>query len=113
MTKEYQYVLKVWNKFEIKTMKNYLNLYLKCNVLLLADTKRCLENYGLCPTHYLSSLALSRDAMLSMTKVKLDLTSDVAMYLFFENELKCGVCYIFNFKRYIKANNKYLTSHDL
>ena len=98
-------------------MKDYLNLYLKCNVLLLADTlekirKRCLENYGLCPTRYLSSLALSRDATLSMTKVKLDLNSDVAMYLFFENELKGGVCYIFNFKRYIKANNKYLTSHD-
>ena len=35
--KEYEHVLKVWNKFEIKTMKNYHDLYLKCDVLLLAD----------------------------------------------------------------------------
>ena len=47
--KEYQHVLKVCNKFEMKTMKD---LYLKCDVLLLADVfgkfwNRCLENYGL------------------------------------------------------------------
>ena len=35
--KEYERVLKVLNKFEMKTMKNYHNLYLKCDVLLLAD----------------------------------------------------------------------------
>ena len=28
--KEYDHVLKVWNKFEIKTMKYYHDLYLKC-----------------------------------------------------------------------------------
>ena len=35
--KEYERVLKVLNKFEMKTMKDYHNLYLKCDVLLLAD----------------------------------------------------------------------------
>ena len=35
--KEYNHVLKVWNKSEMKTMKNYHNLYLKCDVLILAD----------------------------------------------------------------------------
>ena len=35
--KEYERVLKALNKFEMKTMKNYHNLYLKCDVLLLAD----------------------------------------------------------------------------
>ena len=33
--KGYDHVLKVWIKF--KTMKDYHDLYLKCNVLLLAD----------------------------------------------------------------------------
>ena len=35
--KEYKYVPKVWNKFEMKIMNDYHNLYLQCHVLLLAD----------------------------------------------------------------------------
>ena len=35
--REYDHVLRVWNKFEMKTMKDYHDLYLKCDVLLLAD----------------------------------------------------------------------------
>ena len=30
--KEYDHVLKVWNKLEMKTTKNYHDLYLKCDV---------------------------------------------------------------------------------
>ena len=32
--KECEHVLKVWKKFESKTIKDYHNLYLKCDVLL-------------------------------------------------------------------------------
>ena len=50
--KEYKYSLKVWNKFEVKTMKGYHILYLESYVLLLADVfekfrKNSLKNYGL------------------------------------------------------------------
>ena len=60
--KEYDHVLKVWNKFEMNMMKDYYHLYLKCGVLLLADVfekfrNKRLKNYGLCPTHYLSTPA--------------------------------------------------------
>ena len=87
--KEYKRVLKVWNKFEIKMMKDYPDLYykfemkemkdyhelyLKCNVLLLADVlekfrNNSLKNYGLCLSHYLNAPDLRRDAMLIMIKV--------------------------------------------
>ena len=40
--KEYDYVLKVWKRFEMKTMKDYHDLYLKRDVLLLAHD---FENY--------------------------------------------------------------------
>ena len=30
--KEYEHVLKVWNKFEMKTTKDYHDLYLKCDI---------------------------------------------------------------------------------
>ena len=52
----------------MKTMKDYHDLYLKCDVSLLADVfekvrNNSLENYGFFPSHYLSAPALSWDAM--------------------------------------------------
>ena len=57
----------------MKTIKYYYKLYLKCEVFLLADVfekfrNKCLENYGMCPSHYLSTPALSWSAILHMTK---------------------------------------------
>ena len=76
--KEYKHVINVWKKFEMKTMKDYHDLYLKCDVLLSADVfkkfrNNSLKNYGLCPSHYLSAPGLSWDAMLKMTKLSLNL----------------------------------------
>ena len=75
--KKYDNVPKVLNKFEMKTKKDYHDLYLKCDVLLLEDMfekfrNSSLKNYGLCPSHYLSAPALSSDAVLNMTKIKLE-----------------------------------------
>ena len=70
---------------------------------------KSLENYGLCCSDYLSAPAFSWDAILSMMKVKLDLISDVEMYLFFEKGIQGGFSYIS--KRYSKAN-KYLKLSD-
>ena len=42
--KEYDQVFNVWNKFEMKTMKDYHDLYLKCDVLLLADVFKNFTN---------------------------------------------------------------------
>ena len=62
--KEHEHVLKVWDKFEMKTMKDYHDFYLKCDVSLLASVfenfrNRSLKSYGLCPSHYLSTPALN------------------------------------------------------
>ena len=51
----------------------------------------------------------TRDVMLNVTKVELELIPDPDMYIFFENGMR--VSYISN--RYSKANNKYLKSYDL
>ena len=73
-------------------------------------TNNSIKNYGLSLSHYLSSPALSWDAMLNMTKVKLELISGLDMYIFFEKGMKGGVSY--NSNIYSKANNKYLKSYD-
>ena len=47
----------------MKTMKDYHDLHLKCNILLLGDVfekfgNNSLKNYGLRPSHYLSAPVL-------------------------------------------------------
>ena len=45
--KEYEHVLKVWNKFEMKKMKDYHDLYLKCHILLFPDVFEKFRNKSL------------------------------------------------------------------
>ena len=42
--KEYEHVLKIFKKTEAKTMKDHLDLYLKYDVLLLADVFENIRN---------------------------------------------------------------------
>ena len=106
---EYNHAQTVWNTFELKTMGGYHDLYLQSDVLLLADVfenfgKTCLQYYQLDPCHYF--ILLSWDAMLKMSDVKLELTTDIDMYQFIEKRMRGGISYIAN--RYGKANNKYM-----
>lgn len=70
-TEDYEHAKKVWDEFCLKTMGDYHDLYLKSDVLLLADVfenfrKMCLQQYGLDPCHYFTSPGLSWDAMLKL-----------------------------------------------
>ena len=42
--KEYEHVVEVWDRSEMKTMKDYRDLFLKCDVLLLADVFQKFRN---------------------------------------------------------------------
>ena len=73
---EYNHARKVWETFNVKTIGECHDLYLKSDVLLLADVfgsfrKTCLQNYKLDPCHYFTSPGLSWDAMLKMTNIEL------------------------------------------
>ena len=107
----YKHVLNVWKTFKMKTFKNFLELYNISDVLLLADVFEtfrdvCLKNYGLDPAHYYTAPGLAWDAMLKMTKINLELLSDVDMLLMIEKGIRGGISIISN--RYGKANNKYM-----
>ena len=59
-------------------MKDCHDVYLKCDVLLLADVfekfrNNSLNNYGLCPSHYWSTPSLTWDTMLKKMKLNLNL----------------------------------------
>ena len=78
-------------------MGDYYDHYLKKDVFLSADvfekfTDLCLKFYKLDPCHYFSSPGLSWDAMLKMTNVKLEKTSNIDMCLFIKKGLRRGIC---------------------
>ena len=83
----------------MNTMGDCHDLYLKTDVLLLADIfekfiDAILEYCGLDPCHYFSSTGLSWDAMLKMTRIELEIISDIDMHLFIKNGMRGGISYI-------------------
>ena len=112
---DYTHAQNVWNTFKLQTMGEYHNLYLKSDILLLADVfenfrRTCIQYYKLDPCHYFTSPGLSWDAMLKMTNIKLELMTDINMFQFIEKGMRGGISYIAN--RYGKANNKYMKEYD-
>ena len=108
---DYEHALKVWRSFDCKTMRDYHDLYLKSDVLLLTDVFEtfrdvCSTNYGLDPAWYYTAPGLSWDAALKKTGVELELLTDPDMLLMFELGIRGGVSSIMH--RHGKANNKYM-----
>ncbi len=112
---DYEHAQNVWETFGCKSMKDYHDLYLKTDVLLLADVmtefrRTCKRAYGLDALHHYTSPGLAWSAMLKYTGVSLDLISDPDMYLMVERGIRGGISTII--KRYAKSNNKYLDNYD-
>ena len=77
----------------MNTVGDYHDLYLKTDVLLLADVfekliNTCLDYYGLDHCHQFSSPGFSWDAMLKITKIELNFISDIDMHLFIEKGME-------------------------
>jgi len=112
---DYNHAQKVWKAFGMKTMKDYHDLYLATDVILLADVFEtfrdvCMENYKLDPCWYYTAPGLAWDALLKKSKIKLELPTDINMLLMLEKGNRGGISTII--KRYAKANNKYTKSFD-
>ncbi|XP_050065307.1 uncharacterized protein LOC126554264 [Aphis gossypii] len=105
---EFEHAKEVWDHFDCKTLGDYSDLYLKIDVLLLADVFEnfrdlCMSAYNLDAAHYFTAPGLSFDAMLKFTGQKLQLLHDYDMLLMFENGIRGGL--VQASKRYAKANN--------
>ena len=112
---DFLHAQKVWKECKLKNMGDYHDLYLKTDVLLLADVmenfrKLCEKHYELDPAHFFTVPGMAWDAMLKMTGIKLELLEDVDMLLMIEKGIRGGISNAF--KRYAKANNKFMKDFD-
>lgn len=112
---EYKHAQNVWECFNIGSIGEYTDLYLKSDVLLLCDVfenfrNLCLKNYNLDPAYYVTSPSLSWDAMLFYTRVELELINDLEIYQMLEKGIRGGLAQCTH--RYAEANNIYLPQFD-
>ena len=108
---DYAHAQNVWKVFQCHNFQDYMELYLRCDVLQLAcifEAFRnvCLTHYELDPAHFVSAPNLTWDAMLKITEAKLDLISDPEMFKMLDNGIRGGICVIV--KRLSRANNPLL-----
>ena len=109
----YEHANRVWKEFGLKDLGEYHDLYLKMDVILLANVfeafrKVCLRNYGLGPAHFYTAPGLAWKACLKKTRIRLELLLDLNMLLMFERGIRGGITQSIN--RWTKANNSYVGS---
>ncbi len=110
---DYSHAQEVWQVFGCKNLGDYHDLYLKTDVLLLADVIQNFRhisrvNYKLDPMWYVSLPGYAIDVALLKTSAKIELfhNEQYEMHLFSEEAMRGGYSCII--KRYAKANNKYM-----
>ena len=109
--KDSQHACKVWNEFGLKNMGDYHDMYLKTDVILLANVfesfrKVCLDSYGLDPAHFYTAPGLAWKACLKKTGVNLELLKDPDMLLMFERGIRGGITQLVH--KWAIVNNPYM-----
>ena len=114
---DYEHACKVWRDFEIANLGEYHDLYLRTDIIQLANVfeafrKVCLDNYGLDPTHFYIAPGLVWCTCLQKTGIRLDLLLDPDMLLMFKRGIRGGITQ--SVRRWAQANNPYMGSeYDL
>ncbi|XP_050515107.1 uncharacterized protein LOC126890292 [Diabrotica virgifera virgifera] len=114
--RHYHRALQVWSSFSCSSLGDYVDLYMKTDILLLADVferfrSSCLATYNLDPAHYYTLPGFTWDAMLKYTGQALELLTDPDMHLFVERGIRGGLSQVCS-KRRAKANNPYINNYD-
>ena len=110
---DYEHACSVWREFRIRNMGKYHDLYLRTDVILLANVfesfrRVCLENYGLDPSHPYTAPGLAWKACLKKAGIRLELLLDPDMLLMFERGIRGGITQSVHI--WAAANNPYMGS---
>jgi hypothetical protein len=117
---DYAHATLVWNTFNCKTMRDYHDLYLKIDVLLLADVwqnfrQLCIATSGLEPTNYISLPSYGFDSLFRQKQYTAEKTIALFkegqddMFMWVEKSIRGGVSTITH--RHAVADNKDMESH--
>ena len=111
----YKHAQEVWTTYNCTTLGDYHNLYLRTDVLLLADVfenfrKTAMATYGLDPAHYYTLPGYSWDCLLKCTNIELEQITEPDMYLFIEKGLRGGISMVSH--RHAIANNQYMENYN-
>ena len=112
---DHRHAKRVFKSFNNKNLSDYHDLYVKSDTLLLEDVfenfrDQCIEIYELDPAHFLTAPGLAGQACLKISRVELELLSDVDMLLMIEKGIRGGICQATH--HFAQANNKYMNNHD-
>ena len=105
----------VFKRFELENLRDYHDLYVQSDTLLLAEVfedfrDMYIKEYKLDPAHFLSLPGLAWQSCLKKTNVELELLTDYDMLLMVEEGIRGGICH--SIHRYAKANNKYMKNYN-
>ena len=108
---DYQHTQQVWEEFGIHNLGDYHDLYLRTDVVLLANVfeafrNTCLKHYKLDPAHFYTSTGLAWCACLKCIGIRLELLTDPDMLLMFERGIRGGITQVV--RKYAAANNPYM-----
>ena len=112
---DYDRANQTWKEFNIQSLQEYHDHYLKSDVLLLSDIfesfrQSMFVRHKLDCLHFPTLPSLAWAAALHHTDAELDLITDPDAYLLIESSIRGGMATISN--RYSKANNPYLDGYD-
>ena len=108
---DYKHAEKIWKEFNIQNLGQYHDLYLRRDVILLANVfeefrNTCIKHYGLDPANFYTSPGLAWKACFKKTRKELELLKDPDMLMMFNRGIRGGITQ--SIHRYAEANNKYM-----
>ena len=112
---DYEFAQTLFKEARCSTLKDYLELYLRVDVLLLAEVMQnfrgvIYKEYGLDPAHMITTPSLAMQAALYHNKLSLQLIHDMDTQTLFENSIRGGFTSVV--KKHVEVNSEYNNNYD-